>query len=366
MTILKEIILSLIQGKYKLTPSGWYSFNCPACIYNGEPSRDTRRRGGLKISLSDEITYHCFRCQFKAHWRPGLLLNNKMKKFLSYMGVSDENIQKLSFLVWKEKEELYSNVNLEYNDLNNCFNGIYFQEIQIPESFQKISYWLESHVDDAHLIKVLEYLYNTRGKNIFSYYDFYWSPEKEFRNSVLIPFFYNKKLVGYGLRLMKPINRIKYLIEKPNDYLFMMDNLFAPKRKYAILVEGIFDAIAIDGVGILGNNLNKKQIDIINSSGKEIIVLPDRDSSGQKIVETAIENNWKVSFPLHKNSPVEFYKDENRIINCQWDEDIKDASDAVKRYGRIFTLKSIIDSAESDTLKIKLIQNYLIGKQKND
>lgn len=354
----------LIGGKYKVTPSGWFSFDCPACIHNGEPTRDTKKRGGIKITPFEEISYHCFRCQFKAHWRPGQLLNYKMKKFLRYMGVTDDEIQRLSFLVWKEKESLYSNIEIKKIDSeSNNFGGeINFQEIQIPHSFQKINFWLENDIKNSHFFRVLEYMINSRGKDIFLYYDFYWSPEREFRNSILIPFYYQKKIVGYGLRLIEPVKRTRYLIEKPNDYLFMIDNLFLPKRKYVVLVEGIFDAIVTSGVGILGNSLNKKQIDIINSSGKEIIVLPDRDKAGQKIVDIAIENGWKVSFPLHKNTPVNFCKDGDRIVNYQWDENIKDASDAVRKYGRIYTLKSIIDSAESDPLKIRLIQNYLIGR----
>ncbi len=278
------------------------------------------------------------------------------------MGLNYDEIQKLSFMIWKEKQNLYLDHDFKLNDSNNYLENICFQEIQIPESFQKITFWLENNINDPYFFKILEYMIESRGNEIFSYYDFYWSPENKFKRSILIPFYYNKKIVGYSLRNINPINNMKYIIKKPNDYLFMIDNLFVPNRKYAILVEGIFDAIAISGVGILGNNLNKKQIDIINSSGKEIIVLPDRDKAGLKIVDIAIENGWKVSFPLHNNSPINFYKEDNKIINCQWDENIKDASDAVKKYGRIYTLKSIIDSSESDVFKIKLMQNYLIGK----
>ena len=60
-------------------------------------------------------------------------------------------------------------------------------------------------------------------------------------------------------------------------------------------------------------------------------MLPDRDQAGIKLAEQALEFGWSVSFP-------------------EWGEDIKDVNDAVKKYGRIYTLWSIIDSKESNSL----------------
>ena len=38
----------------------------------------------------------------------------------------------------------------------------------------------------------------------------------------------------------------------------------------------------------------------------------------------------------------------------EWGEDVKDVNDAVKKYGRIYTLWSIVTSKESNSLKIQL------------
>ena len=63
--------------------------------------------------------------------------------------------------------------------------------------------------------------------------------------------------------------------------------------------------------------------------------MPDRDSAGSKLVEQAIELGWSVSLPL-------------------WDSDINDVGDAVSKYGRLYTLYSIANAAESSPLKIRL------------
>ena len=53
-------------------------------------------------------------------------------------------------------------------------------------------------------------------------------------------------------------------------------------------------------------------------------------------VNVAIKQGWSVSFP-------------------PWEDDIKDASDAVMRYGRLFTVKSVLDSVETNATKIKIL-----------
>jgi DNA primase len=100
--------------------------------------------------------------------------------------------------------------------------------------------------------------------------------------------------------------------------------------------EGPFDAISIDGVAILGSEISDQQKTLINQLKREVIILPDRDSAGKKLVDQAIENNWSVSFP-------------------NWDPDIKDANEALLKYGRLATLYSIIRSKETSGLKIKLL-----------
>ena len=53
------------------------------------------------------------------------------------------------------------------------------------------------------------------------------------------------------------------------------------------------------------------------------------------MVDQALELGWSVAFP-------------------EWADGIKDVNDAVKHYGRLYTLYSIINSKESNNLKIQL------------
>ena len=122
-------------------------------------------------------------------------------------------------------------------------------------------------------------------------------------------------------------------------YVFNLDNQTYDK-KFVVLVEGPVDAISIDGVGALSNELNEMQIARINSLGKEVIVVPDNDRSGTKLITTALDQGWAVSLP-------------------EWGKDVKDVADAVKKYGRIYTLYTILKYREHSPIKITMIKKRI-------
>ena len=74
---------------------------------------------------------------------------------------------------------------------------------------------------------------------------------------------------------------------------------------------------------------------LLNRLQKQIIVVPDRDQAGSKLVEQAIDLGWSVSMP-------------------DWSSNINDIGDAVQIYGRLYALHSIATSAEDSPLKIRL------------
>jgi DNA primase len=161
--------------------------------------------------------------------------------------------------------------------------------------------------------------------------ELFWSPE--YPDRFVIPFKYQGRSVGYTARKIGE-GRPKYISDQNPGYVFNLDNQNAD-RKHVIVVEGPIDALSIDGVAILGANIMDKQSMLINRLNKHVILLPDRDENGMQTVEQAIKLGWSVSMP-------------------DWEEDVKDANDAVKAYGRIYTLKSIVDSAERTEVKIRL------------
>jgi DNA primase len=113
--------------------------------------------------------------------------------------------------------------------------------------------------------------------------------------------------------------------------------------QYAIVVEGIFDALSIAGLAVMHNNISDGQAKLIRNLGRDIIVVPDQDTAGVELIERAIELGWSVSVP-------------------DWGPDIKDVNDAVVKYGKLATLLTILRARETSRIKIELRKKNLVKR----
>ena len=326
MNLIQATVQNLIPSKRKNTPSGWISFNAPCCQHNGE-KQDTRQRGGLLFN-NDGFQYHCFNCNFKAGWSPGKLLSKNTKNILSWLGCPEIEIQKLGLEALKNKEDMPVFKKPINFDLH---------EVALPDDCLPIDTWIAEGAQDAELLDVIKYLVDER-KVSWDWYNWYWSAAPGYRDRVIIPFYHEGKIVGYTGRKITQ-GKPKYLTDAQPGYVFNLDRQ-TPDRKFVIVVEGQFDAIAVDGCAIMHNDPNEAQITRLNSLNKEVIVVPDRDKPGAQLLKSAIANRWSASIP-------------------PWGDDVKDVADAVKKYGRIYTLSTILHYRESNEIKIQLMKKKL-------
>lgn len=313
MSLITDTLQTYLPAKRKVTPSGWISFNAVCC-------QDKRQRGGFIINAGEAVSYHCFNCGFKCSWQPGRNLTKNMKKFMNWLHIPDDLVNKLSLEALRLSE---SPEQVKKSIMPT------FDERALPEDSVPIT----SLLDDAptKLYPALEYLSNR--KLYLDDYPFYWTPKIGFSNRVIIPFFKDGKIVGYTARAIgdaKP----KYISEQQPGYVFNLDRQ-QNNREFVIVCEGPFDAISIDGCAILGAEIKDSQNWLLAQLGKEIVLVPDRDHEGPRTVEQAIEYGWSVSMP-------------------DWPEGVKDVSDALGKIGKLATLWLIIQAKESNSLKIQL------------
>lgn len=326
MSVIDAELQLFLPPKRKQTPSGWISFNAVCCHHRGE-GQDDRKRGGILMNPTGGFQYHCFNCGFKAGWSKGKLLSNNTKQLFNWLGMPDSKVSELMLVAMREREDLPTV--RKTVDLT-------LQERQLPDDCQSISDWVRSGCDDPDLVAVINYILD-RGMK-YEWYNWHWSSAPGYRDRVIIPFYNEGKIVGYTGRKIKE-GKPKYLTDGQGTYLFNVDTQH-DDRQFVILVEGQFDAIAIDGVAIMTNEPNEAHILRLRQLGKEIIVVPDRDKPGAKLIKAALENDWAVSLP-------------------EWESDIKDVADAVKRYGRVYTLLTIISARETNKIKIELEKKKL-------
>jgi hypothetical protein len=176
-------------------------------------------------------------------------------------------------------------------------------------------------------------------------YEFYWTDDDEhnMHKRVIIPCYWKGELIGSTSRTFVDGIKPKYYADYEPNFVFNVDKQLHDS-KFVIVVEGPFDAMAVDGVAILGSECSDVQADIIESLGREVIVVPDFDIkvvknkkvwSGASLIDKAIEYGWSVSFPI-------------------WNEVCKDTAAAVEKHGKLFALKAILAGKESSRLKIEL------------
>lgn len=322
MSLIDESLLTFLPPKRKAAPSGWISFNAVCCHHNGE-SPDTRKRGGVHMA-PDSFQYHCFNCGFKAGWSKGKLLSKNTRKLFNWLGMPESKISELSMFALREQENipiLKRAVNLVLEERELPPNCKTFSDVEIPSE---------------EFINVVEYIVN-RGMKL-EWYNWMWADEPGWKDRVIIPFYQDGKIVGYTGRKITD-GKPKYLTDGQGGYVFNIDAQ-ASDREFVIVVEGQFDAIAVDGVAIMTNEPNEAQVTRLNMLGKKIIVVPDRDKAGSKMLNSVINNEWGMSLP-------------------EWGNDVKDVADAVKKYGRVYTIATILNARETNKIKIELVKKKL-------
>ena len=281
--------------------------------------------------FSEGVVYNCFNCKYTASWQPGRNISEKLKSLCRWLGANDDQIKELVFEALKTESTDY--------EPDHFVEKVKFTEKELPEGAMSINEWVNSaYLPDisADIGPVIDYVYS-RGFDALSEH-FYWSPAPGYIDRVLLPYYYEGKIVGSTARKVRE-GKPKYLSDQHPFFVFNVDEQ-DPKNKYVFVVEGQFDAYAIGGVGLLTNEIAQQQAHIINQLGKEVIVIPDQDKAGLMLIKQAIDYGWSVAFPT-------------------WDDNVKDVADAVQKYGRLFVTVDAIKTAQQGEIKISVARNNL-------
>jgi DNA primase len=210
-----------------------------------------------------------------------------------------------------------------------------FEERDLPADLELID------IDNPDHFPYIEYLEN-RSIDCLGY-PYMVSPTAEGRSSkrIVIPFTYKGIIVGNTSRFIDN-RQPKFISDTQQGYVFGVD-LQKNNWEHLIVVEGVFDALAINGIAVLHNDINETQIQVIKRLGKNITVVPDQDQAGMALVDKAIELKWGVSMP-------------------EWPEGIKDVNDAVIRMGKVATLLTILRARETNKYKIEIKRKQLVKR----
>lgn len=314
-------VVSFLPSKRKQTSSGWISFNAPCCIHRGD-TQDKRQRGGIKPGSDGSWSYHCFNCGYTASFVLGRNLTFKARRLLEWMHVPQEEIERMNLESLKHKsiEGLLDKRQQVVNQLQT----IKFEDRDLPADTQPLNKTVEEYLQHRCIPLDYPFLYKTMP-----------------RPGIIIPFTHDNQVVGHTTRFLDD-RTPRYIQDIQPGYVFGTD-LQATNWQYAIVVEGVFDALSIGGLAVLHAEINDAQVRLIRSLDREVIVVPDQDAAGMKLVDRAVELGWSVSMPA-------------------WTADVKDVNDAVIRWGKLATLITIMQARETSKVKIELRKKQLVKR----
>lgn len=301
----------IIESKIFLPAENARGFHEVVCASCG----DYQKRGAFKFE-GDLTVYTCWNCKaaFKYEESTGRLSYNA-KKILESFGIGREDLLMLKspLLNHVEKEDVTIDLQLLKKQKLNT------PEVKLPPKSFPIG-----HSDFETLqIPLVEYLDARCIDAIKSKTHFSLHPKYE--NRVIIPFYRDGKIIYWQARHIDNSAKPRYLnCSAARDAVMYGYHQLRYDNTPLFVTEGVFDAIVLDGLCLLGSSLNEVKIDILHKTKRRIIFVLDRDSNGGLLGKEALAQGWEISFV---------------------DKRAKDANDSVVKFGMLYTIYSLMKNA---------------------
>jgi len=317
----------LIHSNFSLgspNSKGWHPLRCPVC-------GDRKTRAAFIFS-DNGFGYNCFRgkCGFKVRVpaaKSDVDIKPSLDRLFSSVGLRNND---WDYLYYESANNIYKPLTLPEKASTLLKDP---PEVKLPFGTHEL---LNANPNNPKTTWVIDYLFN-RGIDPAdqTFYVTTVPPRKgelDWRDRLIIPFYYKKKLIFYQGVWFNPKykTKIKYLnaeAAERDSIFYNMDELDRDTDEPLFIVEGAFDANWFqNSVGTLSNTLTDQQLIRLNRCPRRKIVVPDHDKAGAKMIEHAIRENWDISIPDWTN---------------------KDIDGAVRRLGKIKVASMIMEATIS-------------------
>lgn len=318
---LQEVIRQNIRLPNRANGRGFFSVLCKVCNDHGRKGP----RAGFKFD-GDAVGYNCFNCGHTASFDPNenQTMPHKMVEVLRAFGVDDVDWSPVLFSALQNQEAGRSTQKEKFVSIEPANIPMLPFAVPLTDS------------DNEWNQFAIEYLRDKRGID-WKDYSFHIVNElsdhpdcKRWYGRLIIPIYKNNKVIFYQGRDLSDTRPKKYLnpsVDRSN-VMYGYHQLFADTEDPLYVTEGWFDSFMIQGVAVFGNHMTPAQIKWLTQSRREKVIIPDKFGDGHLLAQQAIDLGWSVSYP--------------DIGGC------KDVNDAIVKYGKLYTLKTIRDNTCSD------------------
>lgn len=320
MQSLEQIIRQYVYLPPTDNGNGWFPVLCKVCSDHGRKGP----RAAFKFDVQS-IGYHCFNCGHAAKFNPleNKRMPKKMQIVLEAFDIPKDEWQPIIFEALKHRDKT-----IQPSEIIQKNTSIEPMEIPLPKHFYLLS---DAGPEDKWAEIATDYLETDRNIDPCNY-PFMLSSRKYGEKGIdtwwgrlIIPVYKGDKLIYYQGRSLYTTDKKYESPSTPRDrVLFGFDKLFEQTDAPLYVVEGIFDAMSIGGVALLGNELSQAQIEWLNRSKRKKVYIPDRFGNGRRVALECLQQGWQVSTPDVGS--------------------VKDMNEAVKKYGLVYVMKTIAEN----------------------
>jgi len=272
----------------RVARTGFHHCVCEVC-------HDHTDRGGFKFQ-GGEVGYNCFNCGTAGRYVENSgELSRKFRKVLNSFGISNEDLdQEIGKAFFKNNAESDTISLADVTPTKEKKNYLFTPEVALPKSCFQLGDERGVEVQE----RIIDYLMS-RKIDPFDY-PFYFSLDPKYLNYVIIPFYRNGKIIYWQGRNYtngaSKKDRWDNCTEPKENILFNFDELFRGGTSPLFVTEGIFDALPLNGVALIGSKINEAKIELLKKSRRELIFVIDKDKNGRMVAEKALEHGWKITF----------------------------------------------------------------------
>jgi hypothetical protein len=317
-------IQSLIEERvpFRWLSTGWFAGKCALC-------NDYKERAGFRFD-DNKVVYHCWNCsRTNTYEEFSGRMSKGMREVLRAYGFDDSDISSnVNIPFFNKKNEEEKTISLAtITKIKTTTPTIELPPKCFPIGHSEFLEYQE---------KLVTYLLDR--KIDINKYPFFFSLEQRYLNRVIIPFYRNGKLIYWQARHIDNSVKMRYdNAQVPREaILFNFDKLSAYSPAPLFVTEGVFDAMMIDGVALMGSALNPAKEKLLSESPRRLIFVIDKDSNGRALAERVLEMGWEIAF-----SP----------------QGTEDLNHSVQRFNMSWTISELMKSIRSKGDAADLLMN---------
>ena len=299
-------LLESVLGKGKINSNDNVAFHCPFCHHNKKK---------MEVNIVTQY-WHCWVCN---------AAGRKIHTLFRKLKVDRSKFVRLAELIEDVQiKSKYTSTNTPVVTLPSEYKPLWKQRTD-PEFRNAFHYLAKRGITLTDILK----------------YRIGYCDSGQYEGKIIIPSYDDAANLNYFVaRAYYKDDTLKYKNPSISKNVVGFE-LHVDWKQPIVLVEGVFDAIMLDAVAILGSEISAMQKQQIDALNRKVIIVPDRDRAGSKLIDQACDWGWSVSMP-------------------PWHEGIKDVNNAVLKYGKVLTMQAILKHTHDTSTKIKINEKLWI------